>query len=155
MELASKTRQVLTPVPSQASLVKARSWIAELQRQADPSIVVCLAGNKLDLAEAGQRQVSTDEAQKFADDEGLMFAEVSAKTAQGVEAMFKQIGASLSRSCAHPLSLGREADRACNRSTCTQPSACRSTRRRPSLAQAPRSPAGAASTSRRAAAAAA
>lgn len=87
----SVTDCALTP---QASLLKARAWISELQRQADPSIVVCLAGNKLDLADAGQRQVSTDEAQKFADEEGLMFAEVSAKTAQGVEDMFKRIGAS-------------------------------------------------------------
>ena len=76
----------------QPSLVKARSWIAELQRQADPGIVVMLVGNKLDLAEAGQRQVSTEEAQKFADEEGLMFMEVSAKTAQGVKEVFDKIG---------------------------------------------------------------
>lgn len=72
--------------------MKARSWIAELQRQADPGIVVMLVGNKLDLAEAGQRQVSTEEAQKFADEEGLMFMEVSAKTAQGVKEVFDKIG---------------------------------------------------------------
>lgn len=78
---------------AQASLLKARAWISELQRQADPSIVVCLAGNKLDLADS-QRQVSTEEAQKFADEEGLMFREVSAKSAEGVEDMFKAIGAS-------------------------------------------------------------
>ncbi|GAA6046796.1 hypothetical protein JCM3770_005647 [Rhodotorula araucariae] len=82
---------VVYDITSAASLLKARAWISELQRQADPSIVVCLAGNKLDLADAGQRQVSTEEAQKFADEEGLMFAEVSAKTAQGVEEMFKRI----------------------------------------------------------------
>ena len=51
-----------------------------------------LVGNKLDLAEAGQRQVSTEEAQKFADEEGLMFMEVSAKTAQGVKEVFDKIG---------------------------------------------------------------
>ena len=53
-----------------------------------------LVGNKLDLAEAGQRQVSTEEAQKFADEEGLMFMEVSAKTAQGVKEVFDKIGES-------------------------------------------------------------
>jgi GTPase SAR1 family protein len=82
----------ISPLP-QASLVKARTWIAELQRQADPSIIVCLAGNKLDLAET-QRQVPTAEAQKFADEEGLLFFEVSAKTADGVEAMFQAVGES-------------------------------------------------------------
>lgn len=88
--------------------MKARSWIAELQRQADPGIVVMLVGNKLDLAEAGgQRQVSTEEAQKFADEEGLMFMEVSAKTAQGVKEVFDKIGEpfpSLSRLKRRPLS---------------------------------------------------
>lgn len=73
--------------------MKARSWISELQRQADPSIVICLAGNKLDLA-ATQREVSTAEASKFAEEEGLLFFEVSAKTAEGVEEMFKAIGLS-------------------------------------------------------------
>ncbi|TKA51739.1 hypothetical protein B0A53_05421 [Rhodotorula sp. CCFEE 5036] len=82
---------VVYDITSAPSLAKARSWIAELQRQADPGIVVMLVGNKLDLAEAGQRQVSTEEAQKFADEEGLMFMEVSAKTAQGVKEVFDKI----------------------------------------------------------------
>lgn len=81
---------VVYDITSSASLLKARTWIAELQRQADPSIIVCLAGNKLDLAET-QRQVSTEEAQKFADEEGLLFFEVSAKSAEGVEGMFKAV----------------------------------------------------------------
>ncbi|GAA6019512.1 hypothetical protein JCM10207_003727 [Rhodosporidiobolus poonsookiae] len=84
---------VVYDITSAASLLKARTWIAELQRQADPSITVCLVGNKLDLAD--QRQVTTEEAQKFADDEGLMFAEVSAKTAEGVEGVFKAIAEKL------------------------------------------------------------
>lgn len=82
------------PPPAQPSLLKARSWIAELQRQADPGITVMLVGNKLDLAEE-QRQVSTEEAEKFAADEGLMFMEVSAKTAEGVKDVFDQIGTSM------------------------------------------------------------
>jgi Ras-related protein Rab-5C len=30
-------------------LEKAKAWVNELQRQADPNIVIALAGNKLDL----------------------------------------------------------------------------------------------------------
>ncbi|BGP58115.1 hypothetical protein JCM8202_006183 [Rhodotorula sphaerocarpa] len=81
---------VVYDITSAPSLLKARSWIAELQRQADPGITVMLVGNKLDLAEE-QRQVSTEEAEKFAADEGLMFMEVSAKTAEGVKDVFDQI----------------------------------------------------------------
>lgn len=36
-----------------SSLVKARHWVAELQRQASPGIIIALAGNKLDLVEEG------------------------------------------------------------------------------------------------------
>lgn len=33
-----------------SSLIKARHWVAELQRQASPGIVIALVGNKVDLA---------------------------------------------------------------------------------------------------------
>jgi Ras-related protein Rab-5C len=36
-----------------SSLVKAKHWVAELQRQASPGIVIALVGNKLDLTSDG------------------------------------------------------------------------------------------------------
>jgi len=80
---------VVYDITSATSLEKAKSWIRELQRQADPNIIIALAGNKADLAE--RREVSTDEAQRFADSENLLFFETSAKTAQGVNEMFQAI----------------------------------------------------------------
>ncbi|KAI6031341.1 GTP-binding protein RAB5 [Pisolithus microcarpus] len=44
-------------------LDKARAWIRELQRQADPSIVIALCGNKTDLS--ARRQVTQEEAKKY------------------------------------------------------------------------------------------
>ena len=43
-----------------SSLIKAKHWVAELQRQASPGIVIALVGNKLDLAgeDAGQASES-------------------------------------------------------------------------------------------------
>lgn len=41
---------VVYDVTQPQSLEKAKSWIKELQRQADPNIVIALAGNKVDLA---------------------------------------------------------------------------------------------------------
>ncbi|BGO95463.1 hypothetical protein NBRC10512_006141 [Rhodotorula toruloides] len=76
-------------ITSSASFEKARSWIAELHRQADPGIVIVLAGNKLDLS--SQRQVSTADAEQFAREEGLLYFEVSAKTAEGIEEMFQTV----------------------------------------------------------------
>lgn len=44
---------VVYDITKAASLDKAKSWVKELQRQANPNIVIALAGNKLDLVERG------------------------------------------------------------------------------------------------------
>ncbi|GAA5881651.1 hypothetical protein JCM16303_005527 [Sporobolomyces ruberrimus] len=92
---SSHAAVVVYDITSSASLEKARSWIAELHRQADPSILIYLAGNKLDLASGEQRQVSKEEAQKFAQEEGLLWSEVSAKTGQGINEIFQTIAEKL------------------------------------------------------------
>ncbi|KAH6875008.1 GTP-binding protein RAB5 [Coprinopsis sp. MPI-PUGE-AT-0042] len=76
---------VVYDITQSASLEKARTWIRELQRQADPSI--------LDLA--ARRQVSQEEAQKYAEEEGLMWAETSAKSGEGVQEIFTAIAKKL------------------------------------------------------------
>jgi len=81
---------VVYDITQTSSLEKARTWIRELQRQADPNIVIALCGNKADLAT--RRQVSQEEAKKYADEEGLMWAETSAKTSEGVTEVFTAIG---------------------------------------------------------------
>merc|ERR1711916_349755 len=58
---------------------RARSWVKELQRQANPNIVIALAGNKADLA--SKQQVDTNEARAYAEENGLLFMETSAKNA--------------------------------------------------------------------------
>ena len=81
---------VVYDITQASSLEKARNWIRELQRQADPSIVIALCGNKADLAV--RRQVTQEEAQKYAEEEGLMWSETSAKTGEGVADIFTAIG---------------------------------------------------------------
>lgn len=99
------------------SLVKARHWVAELQRQASPGIVIALVGNKLDLTneqsaegatdhnedeesntEAGEaesegdaRKISTKEGREYAEEEGLLFFETSAKSGVNVQEVFTAI----------------------------------------------------------------
>ena len=89
------------------SLIKAKHWVAELQRQASPGIVIALVGNKLDLtgdsspaegddAEDGDesgdaRKVSTEEAKSYAEEESLLFFETSAKTGHNVSEVFTAI----------------------------------------------------------------
>ena len=99
-----------------SSLVKAKHWVAELQRQASPGIVIALVGNKLDLCEddgeggavdesaeeggeegtGGQetevaRKVSFKEAKAYADEENLLFFETSAKSGHNVAEVFTAI----------------------------------------------------------------
>lgn len=44
---------VVYDVTKPSSLTKAKHWVAELQRQASPGIVIALVGNKLDLTNDG------------------------------------------------------------------------------------------------------
>lgn len=81
---------VVYDITQTASLEKARTWIRELQRQADPSIVIALCGNKSDLS--ARRQVTEEEAKKYAEEEGLMWGETSAKSGEGVSEIFTAIG---------------------------------------------------------------
>jgi len=68
---------VVYDVTKASSLEKAKSWVKELQRQANPNIVIALTGNKVDLVSAGRknRRVSENEdddeqdAQELDDDE--------------------------------------------------------------------------------------
>ncbi|OJA20672.1 GTPase [Rhizopogon vesiculosus] len=84
---------VVYDITQATSLDKAKTWIRELQRQADPSIVIALCGNKLDLS--ARRQVTEEEASKYADEQGLLWSETSAKTGEGVNAIFNAIAKKL------------------------------------------------------------
>lgn len=97
---------VVYDITQAASLQKARTWIRELQRQADPNILIFLCGNKLDLAE-NLRQVTKEEAQKYAEEEGLMWGEASAKSGENVQSMFADIAKKLPTTAPTPAASSR------------------------------------------------
>ncbi|KAI8094928.1 ras family-domain-containing protein [Gilbertella persicaria] len=76
-----------------STLIKAKSWVKELQRQANTDIVIALVGNKLDLCEEDEeeRQVPKEDAQAYADEAGLLFFETSAKSSHNVDHVFTSI----------------------------------------------------------------
>ncbi|KAH7047380.1 ras family-domain-containing protein [Macrophomina phaseolina] len=138
---------VVYDITKASSLTKAQHWVAELQRQASPGIVIALVGNKADLVEgdtgaaeaeeltapaapepaaettegaeggaegetaaegveaaaapaapaaeedneSDARKVATKTAKAYADEEGLLFFETSAKTGQNVAEVFTAI----------------------------------------------------------------
>ena len=59
------------------------SWLEDARQHASANMVIMLIGNKCDLAH--RRAVSTEEGAQFAKENGLIFMETSAKTAQNVE----------------------------------------------------------------------
>lgn len=62
-------------------------------------MIMTLAGNKWDLVkdDANARHVTTEEAQTFANDNGLLFLETSAKDGTNVDRLFEQIAEKLPR----------------------------------------------------------
>ncbi|XP_044847267.1 ras-related protein Rab-25 [Mauremys mutica] len=64
-------------------------WLKELYDHAEATIIVMLVGNKTDLAQA--REVPTEEAKMFAENNGLLFIETSALDSTNVEQAFETI----------------------------------------------------------------
>lgn len=99
---------VVYDITNQESFAKAKNWVRELQRQASPSIVIALSGNKADLA--AKRVVEYEEAQAYAEDNGLLFMETSAKSSMNVNDIFLAIAKKLPKheSGGGPAGRGRE-----------------------------------------------
>ncbi|PVU94606.1 hypothetical protein BB561_002415 [Smittium simulii] len=105
---------VVYDITRRSSLDKAKSWVKELQHQANPNIVIAFVGNKLDLVqnsdvensadsndEASEnynqednstRQVSTNEAMAYSKNAELVFFETSAKNNINIIETFYEIG---------------------------------------------------------------
>lgn len=64
-------------------------WLKELKEHADLNIIIELVGNKLDLDHL--RAIPTDEAKNFANENGLLFTETSALSADNVDLSFHQL----------------------------------------------------------------
>ncbi|KAI5804545.1 ras family protein [Geopyxis carbonaria] len=108
---------VVYDITKPTSLTKAKHWVAELQRQASPGIVIALVGNKLDLAGSAtdepsedvedednedRRAILTADAKAYADEEGLLFYETSAKTSENVQEVFEAIANAIPESTLKP-----------------------------------------------------
>jgi len=64
------------------SFNEAKAWVEEIQEMANPNIVIALVGCESDLS--SERVVKYEEAKSYAEDNGLLFMEVSAKTGSSV-----------------------------------------------------------------------
>ncbi|PHZ11371.1 ras-domain-containing protein [Rhizopus microsporus ATCC 52813] len=70
-------------------------WLEDVRQHANPNTVIMLIGNKSDLE--SKRQVSREEAERFAQENGLFFLETSAKTANNIEEAFVKTAEEIQR----------------------------------------------------------
>ncbi|KAJ7258037.1 ras-domain-containing protein [Mycena rebaudengoi] len=77
-------------VTSRRSFENVRMWLGDVREHADKAVSCILVGNKRDLCEGDEtkREVPTEDAERFAQEEGLLFVEASAKSGANVEDAF-------------------------------------------------------------------
>ncbi len=75
-------------VTSMDTFEKIQHWIKQIENNASRNVKKVLVGNKCDKEE---RQVSTEQGQKLADEKGIKFFETSAKTNENVKEMFEYL----------------------------------------------------------------
>eukprot|EP00906_Rhabdomonas_costata_P038361 RCo054129 len=95
---------VVYDITSYESFTRAKAWVKELNQRADANIVIALAGNKSDLAE--KRAVEEKEAAAYAEENGIIHMETSAKMNHNVTKLFQAIGSKLPISREAPAASG-------------------------------------------------
>lgn len=76
---------IIYDVSNRHSFLHIKQWLLEIDRHASENVNRLLVGNKIDKK---ARQVSTEEAQAFADELGISFIETSAKDSVNVDQAF-------------------------------------------------------------------
>lgn len=75
-------------VSDRASFNGIERWRSQLQQHSDPDVVMVLVGNKADLS---KRAVTTEEGRAFAQSNGMLFIETSAKSGSNVKESFDML----------------------------------------------------------------
>jgi small GTP-binding protein len=109
---------VVFDVTNAQSFSGAKGWVKELQRRGDANCVIALAGNKVD---ADGRVVEKDEANAFAEENGIIYMETSAKAATNIKELFVAVARRLPKnlpstgdaSSAFPLSQPQDSQAGC------------------------------------------
>ena len=77
-------------IGSRKSFERIDFWLKELkENNRIDELFICLVGNKIDLED--KRVITTEEGEKYAKDNNILFFEVSAKTGKGVVELFNKV----------------------------------------------------------------
>lgn len=80
-------------VTNDKSFQNSKRWMEELRDHAEPDIVIMLVGNKVDICDRNPsaRRVPTEQARRFAEQNGMIFEETSAITVARVREAFENL----------------------------------------------------------------
>lgn len=73
------------------SFTNLHSWLKEVEKHAKNDVNIIVIGNKADLLESTQAEVSEADMQKFTQDTGIPIFTASAKSGQNVETAFLSV----------------------------------------------------------------
>lgn len=99
---------IVYDITSLESFERAKKWVTELDKQAQPDIVIALVGNKTDLQT--QRQVQKEDVSAYAASQNhpnLILMEASAKSGDNVIELFDAVAQKLPKTEAHLATLNR------------------------------------------------
>lgn len=85
----AKGALIVYDITNRFSFENVERWIKEIKAMGDKSIYLVLVGNKSDLEPS--REVSVEEGQIKAQNNGIAFMETSAKTADNIDIVFDQL----------------------------------------------------------------
>ncbi|KAK1734824.1 Rab family small GTPase [Skeletonema marinoi] len=91
---------VVYDITNPDSFAGAKSWVKELQRRGDQNVVIAMAGNKADLE--GRRKVEFADANAYAEENGILHMETSAKNANNVKDLFVEIAKRVPKATQQP-----------------------------------------------------
>ena len=77
---------IIYDITNAKSFEDVQSWVNDCKKNTKNSLLFVLIGNKIDLKE--QRVISYEEGEKYANEKGMLFFEVSALSGQNIEVCF-------------------------------------------------------------------
>ena len=77
-------------VTNMQSYENVKNWIAQIREEANPNVVIYLAGNKVDVTEE-EKIVKTEDGKKTANEFNLPFYETSAKNGININKIFEDL----------------------------------------------------------------
>ncbi|KAK2961368.1 putative GTP-binding protein YPTC4 [Blattamonas nauphoetae] len=72
-------------ISRRSTFTSLHEWVKDLERYGSQDMIIAIVGNKSDLPD---REVETEEGERFARDNGFLFLECSAKTGENVDDAF-------------------------------------------------------------------